>query len=208
MENNFYRFIESEGKRKVKISKADLLKFWENKGFRKLKLPGGDYTLVRVTNNSIISEAGNEDLVHSVREKLFAEENGKEVWEAFLSKDYVNKINNLAFEQLAQIRLNLSTKHTAFFFFKNGILKVTADNLDIVNYEDYEGFVHESQIIQHDIDLNEDQPPKFDDFLMKITGQNPERYRSLTSAIGYLLHSYKDPSITKAVILVDETLDF
>lgn len=208
MENNFYRFIESDGKRKVKISKSALLKFWENLGFKKMKLPGGNYTLVRITKNSIISEVGREELVQSVRNKLLVEDNVEEVWEAFLDKDYVNKINYLALKPLEEIRLNLSTEDTAFFFFRNGILKVTADKFDIVAYEDYEGYVHESQIINHDIDLNEDQPSKFDDFLRKITGQNSERYRSLTSAMGYLMHSYKDASLTKAVILVDEKLDF
>lgn len=208
MENNFYRITQSGSKTIVDIYRAKLLKFWDELGFKKLKMPKGGYSLVQIKNNSIISEVQKEELMHAVKYKLLNEDDVPLVWEEFLSGDYINKNNYLALETIRELRLNLSTKNTAYFFFRNGVLKVTPNTMDIIDYNDYQGYIHEDQIIQHDINLENNQQSEFDEFLKKVSGNDEARYQSLTTAIGYLLHSYKDLALTKAIILVDEELDF
>ena len=46
----------------------------------------------------------------------------------------------------------------------------------------------------------------FEDFLFNVCRNDVKRYNALKSGIGYLLHTFKDPSIAKAVVFIDEKL--
>ena len=46
----------------------------------------------------------------------------------------------------------------------------------------------------------------FEDFLFNVCRNEVKRYEALKSGIGYLLHTYKDPSIAKAIVFIDEKL--
>lgn len=212
MEYNFYTITVIEGKTKITISRAKLVEFWQNKGFRKLKLANDGFELVQITRKSIIKLAKDEDLMHSIKEYLLNVEEKPEVWEEFLKGDYINKKNNLALDVVENLALNISTKNLAFFFFKNGVVKVTANDMLLIPYENYDGFLMQEQIIDHEIILPKDRNYKrnsnFNKFIQNITGDNIDRYHQLTTSIGYIIHPYKDPAFTKAVILVDEKLDF
>lgn len=99
-----------------------------------------------------------------------------------------------------------------FFFFRNGIVKVTKDDIRICNYDDFDQFVWEKCILKIDFlpinqtELNE--RCEFMEFLKDLTIvdddiQAVERLKALSSAIGYQLHRYKSPAATKAIILMD-----
>ena len=80
----------------------------------------------------------------------------------------------------------------------------------MVSYNDFQGTVWKSQIIKRDFTVLKDKNPNsvFEHFLANITGGDNDRFISLQSVMGYLLHPYKDPSFSKAVILLDENIDF
>lgn len=42
--------------------------------------------------------------------------------------------------------------------------------------------------------------------LWNICREDVERFNSLRSAIGYLLHTYKDVALTKAIVFIDEVM--
>lgn len=205
MEEGLYNITNGD---QVIISRSGLLAFLTSKGFRKLRLPQGGYSLVQLKKNSIITDVQQEDLMQTVIEKVLRENNAPLVFEKFLAGDYLSKNLNLAFEQIRELNLNLSTPERAYFFFSNAILLVRPDSMELIEYENYEGLVHESQIIGHDIVLESTQDAYIDILIRNVTNRDEQRYRSLTSAIGYMLHSYKDPALTKAIILVDEEIDF
>lgn len=104
------------------------------------------------------------------------------------------------------------TKDAGYFFFKNGIVKVTSDTISIHNFENFDDFIWESSLINLDFNLN-DIPDQinycdFMQYLQDITKVNDEeksvaRLKSLSTAIGYLLHKFKDGTTTKAIILMD-----
>ncbi|HCY41227.1 MAG TPA: hypothetical protein DHV48_07725 [Prolixibacteraceae bacterium] len=108
------------------------------------------------------------------------------------------------------------TQDTGFFFFRNGVVKVTAERIQVCNYEDFDTYVWEQNIIQRDfypIDSNIlEINSEFLRFLKDLTvvndsGKAITRYKALSSAIGYLLHRYKNPTTTKAIILLDVYVD-
>jgi hypothetical protein len=77
----------------------------------------------------------------------------------------------------------------------------------MISYEKYEGYIWDSQIIQRDIRLFEYKNAEFLTFLLRVSNDDYQRCECLLSILGYLLHSYKDSSVSKAVILIDQEID-
>lgn len=99
------------------------------------------------------------------------------------------------------------TAEESYFFFRNGYVRVTAEGYELLPYSQMDGVIWEDQIIERDfVDLQEDECDTWDwyQYLRNVTGQDWKRHDALCTGLGYLLHSYKDPSETKAVIFMDE----
>jgi hypothetical protein len=103
------------------------------------------------------------------------------------------------------------TSEYGYFFFKNGVVEVSANGIELKEYDDFDRYVWEKSIIQMDyvpVELDELERSDFMRFLRDlVVVDEPEktdtRYQSLSSAIGYLLHRHKNPATTKAIILMD-----
>ncbi len=103
------------------------------------------------------------------------------------------------------------TEESAYFFFKNGVAQISSNGIELKPYSDYDDFVWEKSIIPQDfvpVDEVELEKSDFMQFLKDLTiveesEKADERFQSLSSAIGYLLHRYKNPATTKAIILMD-----
>jgi len=122
------------------------------------------------------------------------------------------------------------TKDEAFFFFSNTCVKATKNYVKKIKYKHLDKYIWKDQISDHEInnlfvDLDDDDNEndyligQFEQFIKKICSPRkyPEqlrhdrevddkRFLSLCSAIGYMLHTYKDPTVTKAVILCEEKI--
>lgn len=205
---SLYTKTETDNEVKVSIKQSDVISFWESLGYRKLKLPQGGYELVKISQNSILKFSSEENLMHEIKNKILKVDGEKKVWDEFLKKDYIGKKANLAIDIIEDIKLNVCSAKKAYFFFKNGVLEVKGGTMKLIPYEEYPGFVFEEQIINHNLIIEKMNPGfVFDKFLENVSGSR-ERYDQLTTTIGYLIHPYKDPTFTRAVILVDESLDF
>ena len=109
-------------------------------------------------------------------------------------------------------------KNEAYFFFQNGFIFVNKNEICLKDYSELKGYIWESQIIEHDFELQTDESLSlqnfpFTKFLNKICSlREPEekfdsqRYNSLTSVIGYLLHNYRSKSYNKAIVLMDAAI--
>lgn len=98
------------------------------------------------------------------------------------------------------------TKDKAWIYYRNGIVIVDKEEgISFHGYDILDGPIWESQIIKRDYKWTE-KKSDFDTFLMNASGKSVERYDSLRSGIGYLLHNFKDPSEGKAVVLLDEKI--
>lgn len=98
-------------------------------------------------------------------------------------------------------------KDTAYFPFRNGIVEITAKGTRLIAYNEIDGYIWRNQVVDFDIQLLSDRETdcEYSKFLNFISGENPERYESCVTFIGYLLHRYKDPSKPWSVILAEET---
>ena len=153
---NFYSVVPTTNGIDVTIKNANVLKYLEMQGIRKLKLPKGGYELVKIIRNSILKKVDYEDLMQILKEKIVLIDHREDVWEEFLQGQYLVRNTDLAMERIMDVRLNIATKDESFYFFTNGVVSVKKDEIQLISYEEFSGFVFEDQIIKHEIEILED----------------------------------------------------
>jgi hypothetical protein len=99
-----------------------------------------------------------------------------------------------------------------YFPFKNGVIKVTSDDVLLLKYDEIDQYIWGKNIIKLDyIPFDLSTPGETCDFLQFLKDitvvedalKSVERFNALSSAIGYLAHRKKDAATTKAIILLD-----
>ena len=111
------------------------------------------------------------------------------------------------FFERANIEFLEDTKDKAYFPFRNGVVEVTKDTIELKTYGELKRYVWKSHVIDRhiivdpSIDISLVQYAKFIEF---ISGKDVTKNTYAISLIGYLLHKYKDPSRPFAVILAEE----
>lgn len=94
----------------------------------------------------------------------------------------------------------------ALFYFGDGIIKVTDQGVEEpLPYSKLDRVIWKKSIIERPaperVNLDDHD---FVEFLKAVCNDDPERLLALCTAIGYLMHTHKDETNTKAVFLVDE----
>jgi hypothetical protein len=120
--------------------------------------------------------------------------------------------NKALFEFMPSIDLKFlkHTKDSAYYPFLNGVVHVTKDKKELLKYGAINMHVWRDQVIEYKIDIDQDldyENVQYTKFINKISDSNAEREAYAISLIGYLLHTYKDPTKSFAVILAEETED-
>jgi hypothetical protein len=124
-----------------------------------------------------------------------------------------NYFNASFFEFLDRKEPNMlkDTAKESFFPFHNGIVKITKEDITLVKYGQIDQLIWKSQVnFDHRITINQDFDPELCEyyrFIQKISGDDERRIHYAMTLIGYILHSYKDPSKPYAPILAEETDD-
>lgn len=124
-------------------------------------------------------------------------------------KSHDRLFSNGLLEFLPRGKYNLLTdeQDAAYFPFKNGVIKVTARDIQLLSYADVNRVVWKTQIIDFEIKVDPDiadKEPEYGEFITCISGSDPDRYHYACTLIGYLAHKYKDPAKPYCVILAEE----
>ena len=102
-------------------------------------------------------------------------------------------------------------EHNCYFAFKNGIVQINKDEIKLLKYGDIKKCIWKSQVNdERKIDIDQDFDPdlcEYFTFINLISGEEELRRNYAITLIGYILHSYKDPSKPYAPILAEETDD-
>ena len=202
-EDDFLIFWDTDKNGKLSLNDYKFKLFLENRGFYKVQLNDKEFTFVRVYNNIIneVNETNIKDFVlnHVVEVDMhvynfFAKSTAK------FSETYLNQ---LATKDLAMIR---DTEDTSYLFFKNGVLKITSDKTELIDYINIGGFVWEKNIIEHDYNFS-NEISDFEKFILNVSKQEQDRKLIVECAIGYLLNNYKKQDEGLAIVFYDETLN-
>lgn len=122
-----------------------------------------------------------------------------------------NLFSDGLYEYLNALRIDFlkDMKDTCYIPFKNGIAEITAPGTRILKYGEVNKVIWKTDLIDFAVDVcpNDDNGCEFIDFMDKVTASDPERLISAVSILGYLLHKFKHPAKTFAVILAEETDD-
>jgi len=169
----------------------------------------GAYRLVH-TDNKRIKEVHAEDIKKYVKQEL-VKHNHIDVMEAVMKSTNSYFVPSF-FEYIdkADVKIMHDKQDKCYFPFNNQIVVITKDNISSINYGDIDEYIWESQIIDKDIKINTEFDPLssvFFKFLCKISADDPKRVQYAMTLIGYILHSFKDPSKPYAPILAEETDD-
>ncbi len=116
-----------------------------------------------------------------------------------------------------KINFQEDTKSKGFLYFQNGFLEITKDEIDFKPYSALNGYVWKSYILPEKFEYkSQDNTSEFETFLRLAINKaeafddelSVQKWNSTRSTIGYLLHAYKDPSLTKAVVAVDKRITY
>lgn len=199
--NDFWTYT----KKGVKIENY-LYKLWlESNGFFKYYPDGSEsFIFVKVTNNLI--DNTNEVKIKDFVLAELLKQNEHKVYEymadnqKYFKDDYLNILSesNIFFKE--------DTIDTGYIYFRNAAVKVTKDDIELIDYLELDGFVWKKHIIDFDFKVTNKLDCDFSKFINLISSNNSDKVNSLTSTIGYLMHSFKTSANNKAVILNDETI--
>lgn len=197
-------FLKRKGN-DIDIVYNEFIKYLEGNGFYKYKT-FRDYIIVRVEDNKVA-----EYLLHNIRD-FCSRSFGDEVFNlmikydsSFFTKNRLGHLRNLP-------KINpIDTEDIGYLYFKDYACEVQANqSIKKINYTELPGYVWANQIIDRNIDIIEDQfelaKGEFDKFIWNVCNHDEDRFLSLRTAIGYLLHGYFDPANTKCIVLMDERI--
>ena len=206
--NEIKEFSEAEDfwflndKNKISINPLKYKIFLERNGFKKHFPNEADKPQFVVIDSNKVNVTSISKIKDFVLEYLMGRKE-LDVW------NYCANFQNLFSEQfllmLESIDLLMlkDDRDTSFIAFKNGILKVTKNEKELIDYIDVDGYIWESHILDRDYIYIENNENDYKSFISNISNGEPF---PIECTIGYLLSNYKNRSNNKAVILNDEII--
>lgn len=203
-----------------KYSYDDAITFLQNNGFYKYRA-GEGYQFVHVDKENNLVELVNElrikefmiDYLKSQTTLEF-----KRVREMFRrgAKNYCST-GILEGLEYYNPELKRDTHDTAFVYFKNQYCEVNKHGIFPKPYKDQDGFIWRRQQLDvnyTEVDFKDSDVNNFIWYAgtgrkcveAERTELEIQKYNALCTTIGYILHRYKSPVLTKAVIAVDKKL--
>jgi len=221
---------EARGGKKVyilKIKYINLYKYLKSIGIMKMELDDKKRVLVRVIDN-VVSEIDLAEIRNILKKYIkslpweISPNFKRDDLHETLTQGINQYLNDGAMDHnidFLKIEFLTDSSDRAFFFFKNGFIEVSKDTIERKPYSQLIGYIWESQIIDHNIEVIPDNDiQKITDFPFYQFIQNicsvkeprtldVSRWNSLQCIIGYLLHNYKTTANKRAVIFTEENID-
>ena len=98
-------------------------------------------------------------------------------------------------------------KDDSTIYFRNCFCTINSQIIECKSYDNLEGKIWSNRIINKDYNhQNTQSKGQFEVFCENISKNSDERILALKTALGYLLHRYKDVSNNRAIIFYDENM--
>lgn len=204
----------------VVIDDVKLLNLLRGFGYRRHDVPGG-FSFVQVKHN-IVNEVQPQQIqdtffsyLYKLPEKIEdyvtrgdLESKVVKQSEKFFGK---NRLTILKREG-DDLTFNQDTKNESFVYYKNGFVKCNKGDYTFHEYKDLKKSIWKTQLKERDfLKLPADNRPLYEccgfyaKFIWNVAGKDIDRFASLMTLIGYLLHDYKETKL-KAIVLTDSSL--
>jgi hypothetical protein len=204
-EDGNHTFWISNDKGRITLVPFMFKKFLEDNGFYKYNPEGSkNYVFVKVTNNLIDHTSENEikDFVlnYLLDKELIEVYNHFAALPKYFREDFLTLLSSI------NIFFIQDTKHSAYLYYRNCAVKITKDNVEIIDYIDLGGYVWKEHIIDRNFTFCESIECDYRKFIYNVCNNDENRISSMESTIGYLLHGFKNLSYCPALILNDEVI--
>lgn len=188
-----------------KTSPSMYAKFLEQEKFIRVTREGDDSVLILKNEGKIIAPFNHRtDLVPFLKDNI--NEFDTSFIEDKLAKDSVSVIqSSLLLLKPIELKYHKDTKTTTDIPFKNGIVRITADKMEIISYDKIVGFFPKHSTQKHEISIDTETESDFKKFLQFASGK--ENFPAFCSMFGYLISNFKNPALNPAIILSDEGAD-
>ncbi|MEJ5102401.1 hypothetical protein [Chryseobacterium sp. MYb328] len=211
--------FEVTDKGKVRFDTYGYIEYAEDLGYRRTKIFGVEH-LVRIQGN-IVRIVSKSDIIQTALEYLdenFDQESELKygVTKYEIKNAWINKarqisedatLSFLRYEELNPLR---DTQEISYFCYKNTVVKVTKDMICPLSYSDLDSHVMEDQIIQRNFIIKDHLLTSFipfRQFVHNVAGNIEERMIAFEAMIGYMLHTFQNSALAKAVILLDSVVN-
>lgn len=201
-ENDIFWDIDDKGKINISFYRFDI--YLKNKGISKYFQDdeSGVYDFI-IKDENFINWIDTKRIKDIVKQDLI-KRGYIDVWDLMASNTRYFSGEYLSMLDTTDVEYKRDDKFTSFLYYKNCAIKTTKNNIDILNYKDINSLIWKNQVIDRDIKLNDKSEGVFKTFIWKLSGEDKERYYTLKSVLGYLLHSYQNDAKPKAIIFNDE----
>lgn len=197
--NDFWIVEQTKNGPKIKVLTKEYKFFLERNGFAKY-FPYNTQkpTWVQITSNKV-QETSVEKIKDFVLTYLL-ERGDDDVWSYFAN--YQNLFSEQFLLMLDTVKLMIlkDSKSTSYIAYENGIVKITKDKIEIIDYIDISGYIWKSHIIPREFIRSKSQENEYKKFIGNIAGSHVD---SFESTVGFLLSNYKNKMNNQAVILND-----
>jgi len=194
--------IDKNENEKIKVDLLRYKRFLESSGFKKY-FPNNTQkpTWVKIESNQV-EETSVEKIKDFVLDYI-SNRNEFNVWNYFAGYQNLFTESLLLMLDTVNLMILLDTKITSYIAFKNGILEVTKDKINLVEYVDVDGYIWKSHIINRNFVYSKNVENDYKTFIFNISNKKP---LAIETSIGYLLYGYKNKMNNKAIILNDEVI--
>jgi hypothetical protein len=205
-ENSKQIFWSKNDKGQVRIIHILFKQFLEDSGFYKYCPEGSkNYVFVKVTNN-LIDHTSEKEIKDYVLKHLI-ELDDIAVYNYFADNTRFFKDEFLSMLDTIDIYFIEDTKDTAYLYYLNCAVKVTKDNITVIDYLDLGGYVWKDHVIDRNFTMcRVTERCDYRRFVRNICADDDSRVAAMESTIGFLLHGFKSLSFCPAVILNDEVI--
>jgi len=202
-DEHFIKFWSKSDKGIIKVIHLYFKDFLESQGFFKYcPEDGKNHVFVRMRSN-LIDHTSEKEIKDFVLAKLIKLED-MSIYNYFADNTRFFKEEFLSLLSTVDIHFKEDTKDTAYLYFNNGVVKIEKDKVEKIEYINLGGHVWKDHIIDRSFDLCQIDRCDYRKFIGNISKNDPHRIASMESAIGFLMHGYKNLSYCPAVILNDE----
>lgn len=222
---------DEKGRKKLKLLYNELIDFLAYHGFHRMPTSDSQYQFIHFHQN-VVKPVTTLDMKDFVFDYLQANSE-RDVLEMCRrgSKNYFT-LSILDGLPKKPVQLKRDAETESYNYFKNGIVKVTAEGIEHLQFQKLDGTIWQSKVIDHELKLLtaaefitiKDETKEFispchfakfiwhcshndNDASVTLTWeQRLQRFMAHVTSIGYLLHEHKNPTLTKAIIGVDNSV--
>ena len=190
---------------KLSILHSNLIYFLEKRGFLRVKLDDTNYLLVKESNR-MISKTSESEAIGIIKNYLIRM-NLKHVYELF-AKGVGSYISGKKLDLLKSVKLvdDRDNRSSSNFYFRNCYCNVNSKEIILKEYDTLSNVIWKNRIINRRFEVPKKKEGQFEILCKNICNNSIERFDSLKTILGYLLHRNKDRGETVAIILYDENM--